>query len=88
MHYKKFSNVLKYKNKLYSILRKSIFISELKKDNLTVLVNGTKEIDLYNYCQSLRIMGKQNSLEIQEVEEEYDSIHSGVARLLVTQISK
>ena len=68
-------------NKIKSLLR-------TKKDNLTVLVNGTKEIDLYNYCQSLRIMGKQNSLEIQEVEEEYDSIHSGVARLLVTQISK
>ncbi len=68
-------------NKIKSLLR-------TKKDNLTVLVNGTKEIDLYNYCQSLRIMGKQNSLEIQEVEKEYDTKHSGVVRLLVTQISK
>ncbi len=68
-------------NKIKSLLR-------TKKDNLTVLVNGTKEIDLNTYCKSLRLMGKQNSLEIQEVEKEYDSIHSGVVRLLVTQTSK
>ena len=68
-------------NKIKSLLRTN-------KDDLTVLVNGTKEIDLNTYCKNLRLMGKQNSLEIQEVEKENDSIHSGVVRLLVTQISK
>lgn len=68
-------------NKIKSLLRTN-------KDDLTVLINGTKEIDLNTYCKKLRLMGKQNSVEIQEVEKEYDSIHSRVVRLLVTQTSK
>lgn len=53
-------------------------------DNMPVLVNGTKENTLYDYCTGLKIMGKQQSTLIFEATEELDS-NGKIKRLLVTQ---
>ena len=55
-----------------------------KKDDLSVLVNGTKENRLDTYCKNLRMMGKQNSIVIQEVAEELGT-NGKLKRLMVTQ---
>jgi len=54
------------------------------KDELVVLINGTKENRLDTYCKNLRLMGKQNSIVIQEVAEEYGT-NGRIKRLMVTQ---
>ena len=55
-------------------------------DHLVVLVNGTKENALSDYCSGLKIMGKQQSTMIQEVAEEY-APNGKIKRLMVTQSS-
>ena len=55
-------------------------------DNLLVLVNGTKENALFDYCTGLKFMGKQESTVILEVTEEYDP-NGKIKRLLITQSS-
>ncbi len=64
-------------NKVKSLLK-------TKKDDLSVLVNGTKENRLDTYCKNLRMMGKQNSIVIQEVAEELGT-NGKLKRLMVTQ---
>ena len=54
--------------------------------NVMVLINGTNENDFYSYCNGLKIMGKQQSTVIMDVNIERDK--SGkIKRLLVNQVS-
>ena len=54
--------------------------------NVIVLINGTNENDFYSYCNGLKIMGKQQSTVIMDVNIERDK--SGkIKRLLVNQVS-
>lgn len=57
-----------------------------KNLNVSVLINGTNENDFYSYCNGLKILGKQQSTVIMDVNIERDK--SGkIKRLLVNQIS-
>ncbi|MBQ0156276.1 MAG: PKD domain-containing protein, partial [Bacteroidales bacterium] len=50
--------------------------------NVMVLINGTNENDFYSYCNGLKIMGKQQSTVILDVNPERDS-NGRIKRLLV-----
>ena len=57
-----------------------------KNLNVSVLINGTNENDFYSYCNGLKILGKQQSTVIMDVNIERDK--SGkIKRLLVNQVS-
>lgn len=55
--------------------------------NVMVLINGTNENDFYSYCNGLKIMGKQQSTVILDVNPERDS-NGRIKRLLVNQVVK
>lgn len=55
--------------------------------NVMVLINGTNENDFYSYCNGLKIMGKQQSTVILDVNPERDS-NGRIKRLLVNQVAK
>ncbi len=55
--------------------------------NVMVLINGTNENDFYSYCNGLKIMGKQQSTVIMDVNIERDK-RGNIKRLLVNQVSK
>lgn len=54
--------------------------------NVMVLINGTNENDFYSYCNGLKIMGKQQSTVILDVNPERDS-NGRIKRLLVNQVA-
>lgn len=54
--------------------------------NVIVLINGTNENDFYSYCNGLKIMGKQQSTVIIDVNPERDA-NGKIKRLLVNQYS-
>lgn len=54
--------------------------------NVIVLINGTNENDFYSYCNGLKIMGKQQSVVIMDVNVERDNTGK-IKRLLVNQVS-
>ena len=55
--------------------------------NVMVLINGTNENDFYSYCNGLKIMGKQQSTVIMDVNIERGK-RGNIKRLLVNQVSK
>ncbi len=55
--------------------------------DVLVLINGTNENDFYSYCNGLRIMGKQQSTVILDVNPERD-VNGRIKRLLVNQVAK
>lgn len=55
--------------------------------DVMVLINGTNENDFYSYCNGLKIMGKQQSTVILDVNPERDA-NGRIKRLLVNQVSK
>lgn len=55
--------------------------------DVMVLINGTNENDFYSYCNGLKIMGKQQSTVIMDVNPERDS-NGRIKRLLVNQVVK
>ncbi|MBR5972167.1 MAG: PKD domain-containing protein [Paludibacteraceae bacterium] len=63
---------------------KKIKILLKANDDLIVLINGAKENRLDAYCKNLRMIGKQNSIIIQEVAEELGT-NNKIKRLLVNQ---
>ena len=54
--------------------------------NVMVLINGTNENDFYSYCNGLKILGKQQSTVIMDVNAERDK-KGRIKRLLVNQVS-
>ena len=78
--------IIDRKDKYYTNYNKIKSLLRTNKDDLTVLINGTKENRLDTYCRNLKMMGKQNSIVIQDVKIEYDG-SSKIKRLLITQTS-
>lgn len=54
--------------------------------DVMVLINGANENDFYSYCNGLKIMGKQQSTVILDVNPERDS-NGRIKRLLVNQVA-
>ena len=70
-------------NKNYNYLLKRYLN---KNSNVSVLINGTNENDFYSYCNGLKILGKQQSTVIMDVNIERDK-NGKIKRLLVNQVS-